>query len=546
MKKPIINNKKLMLDWDWVKNNEAGLDPNILSCGSSKTAHWKCHVCAYEWTTKIQSRNKGTKCKVCLANELSTAPKEKSLAVLYPKLLKEWDYELNKITPDKVYSQSHRLYHWACHLGHKWEETTYRRTSRGNACPFCSNHRVLEGFNDLKTTHPDVLDEWDYEENNKIGIYPTSVTYGSKQVVHWKCKRGHSWKCAVYRRTTNEEGCPHCRKELRTSYPEKVVAFYFSQAFEDCLENYRLNRHTKYELDIYIPSIKVGIEYDGYKWHGDIEKDKAKDLLCTKNGITLFRVREYGCKEYDSDSIKMMVIYRNNNDLSATIIEIINIINNRFGLLKTVDIDIDRDSAIILSKAMSQTKKNSIANTILIKEWDWDKNKGVDPSFITPFSNRKFWWKCPLNHSYQAAACDRSKGNKCPYCCSQKVLKGFNDLEYKYPDLAKEWDYSKNKKKPDEVTAKSNKPYWWICPKCGYSWKTVVHVRTSSGCGCPKCKKIVSSQKIRKKVINLDTNIVYESIKEASEELNINRACISNACKGIIKTAGGYHWKFPD
>ena len=76
---------------------------------------------------------------------------------------------------------------------------------------------------------------------------------------------------------------------------------------------------------------------------------------------------------------------------------------------------------------------------------------------------------------------------------------GYNDLESQYPLVAKEWDYSKNDKKPSEITAKSNKKYWWVCSKCGNSWLTSVYVRTGMNCGCPECKKEKISKAKKKK-----------------------------------------------
>lgn len=56
--------------------------------------------------------------------------------------------------------------------------------------------------------------------------------------------------------------------------------------------------------------------------------------------------------------------------------------------------------------------------------------------------------------------------------------------------------------------------------------------------------------KIRlKKIIQLYNNNEikkYESIKEASEKLNINSLCISKCAKGVSKHAGGFQWKFDD
>lgn len=42
----------------------------------------------------------------------------------------------------------------------------------------------------------------------------------------------------------------------------------------------------------------------------------------------------------------------------------------------------------------------------------------------------------------------------------------------------------------------------------------------------------------------IETNVVYPSIKAASEETGINRGSISNVCCYRAKTAGGYHWRF--
>lgn len=47
-----------------------------------------------------------------------------------------------------------------------------------------------------------------------------------------------------------------------------------------------------------------------------------------------------------------------------------------------------------------------------------------------------------------------------------------------------------------------------------------------------------------KKVICLETNIVYESIEDARIKTKTNRTSLSNVCNGKQNTAGGLHWKF--
>lgn len=49
---------------------------------------------------------------------------------------------------------------------------------------------------------------------------------------------------------------------------------------------------------------------------------------------------------------------------------------------------------------------------------------------------------------------------------------------------------------------------------------------------------------ITRKVICVETEIIYETINNASRQTNINATCIINVCKGKQKTAGGYHWGY--
>ena len=52
-----------------------------------------------------------------------------------------------------------------------------------------------------------------------------------------------------------------------------------------------------YEIDIYVPSKKIGIEFNGSYWHSSIYKDKNyhfnKSKIAEKNGIRLIHIYEY-------------------------------------------------------------------------------------------------------------------------------------------------------------------------------------------------------------------------------------------------------------
>ena len=52
------------------------------------------------------------------------------------------------------------------------------------------------------------------------------------------------------------------------------------------------------------------------------------------------------------------------------------------------------------------------------------------------------------------------------------------------------------------------------------------------------------SECFSRKVICVETGVIYSSCKEAGIKMGINRGSISNVASGKRKRAGGYHWKF--
>ena len=161
-------------------------------------------------------------------------------------------------------------------------------------------------------------------------------------------------------------------------------------------------------------------------------------------------------------------------------------------------------------------------------------------------------WKCKNQHDYQMPIASRTRGSGCPYCSGRKVLKGYNDLQTRFPQLCKEWDYEKNNKLgiyPDEVTSGSDKRVWWKCSVCGNQWQREIGVVTNSAKnnnrnGCKICAERFTASSKFKPVICVETGVVYKSLKEAEQLTGISQSCIGNCCKGTQKTAGKMHWKY--
>lgn len=122
-------------------------------------------------------------------------------------------------------------------------------------------------------------------------------------------------------------------------------------------------------------------------------------------------------------------------------------------------------------------------------EWHETKNGRLRAQDVTPYSNRRVWWRCGLGHEYRAVVSTRTmRGGGCPYCANRQVLAGFNDLATLMPKVAAQWHPTLNAPlRPDMVTVGCHRKVWWQCDE-GHVWRSVIYSRTGAmKCGCPVC-----------------------------------------------------------
>lgn len=124
-------------------------------------------------------------------------------------------------------------------------------------------------------------------------------------------------------------------------------------------------------------------------------------------------------------------------------------------------------------------------NPDLAKEFHPQKNGDLTVNNVAEKNSKKVWWLCVKGHEWQAPISVRAKGIGCPYCAGVRIWPGDNDLLTKYPEICKEWDYEKNKIKPNEIGAGSGKKVWWICSK-NHHFQSSPNSRVL-GIGCPFC-----------------------------------------------------------
>ena len=542
-KKYLIDNPTLMAEWNWEKNNELGLDPKTLTCGSGKKVWWKCTK-GHEWLATIDSRNRGNGCPYCSNHKVLNGYND--LATLNPKLANEWNYEKNgDLKPEDVTISSGKKVWWKCPKGHEWQAVIANRNN-GSGCPYCTGKYAIKFENDLKTLNPQLANEWNYEKNGDLK--PEDVMTNSGKKVWWKCSKGHEWRATIDHRNKGTDcpycssnkilkgyndlatinpklakewnyekngdlrpedflsnsgkkvwwkcskghewhttinnrnggnGCPICNSESNTSLPEFAVLYYLGKHEMKAFHSYK---EKGYELDIYIPSKKIAIEYDGYFYHKNkIKKDLEKNHKCKKDGIKLYRVRE-GLQSLKDSSIDYFVD-KNQKNLGEVLQKVLSEI---IGI--NVDINLKRD-AIEIENLREYTKKaNSLlfSNPTLAKEWNYERNGSLRPEHILANSHKNVWWKCSKGHEWQAQIKSRNNGSGCPYCSGKKVLAGYNDLATINPKLAKEWNYERNGNlKPEDFTAGSHQKVWWKCSK-GHEWEAKIQNR-NNGRGCPYC-----------------------------------------------------------
>ena len=105
------------------------------------------------------------------------------------------------------------------------------------------------------------------------------------------------------------------------------------------------------------------------------------------------------------------------------------------------------------------------------------------PHNTTLRSHKQIFWlyhKCSAGqeHSWTAEPKRRTGRGKrgCPFCAGQAACK-CNSLSSLYPDIAAEWDFTKNEDQPSDYTARSHHPAWWVTPQHG-SWQQRIDSRT--------------------------------------------------------------------
>jgi predicted GIY-YIG superfamily endonuclease len=420
-------------EWHREKNGE--LSPADVCMGSHKKVWWRCSKnVEHEWEGKVCNRTSKNQsgCPICKGRKVVS--NENSLESRYRELAREWHPSLNKgLEPSDVRTNSHKKVFWQCRVSeeHIWESRIFARTRYGHGCPYCSGLRVLKGFNDLRTTHPEIAVQW--HQNLNGTLMADEVSAGSSKKVYWQCSEypDHHWQAIVNSRTNGGWGCPIC-SGLKTM-----------KGFNDLVTTH--------------PQIAA-------EWHPVLNGILMPTGVSRGCNTKVF----WKCSKHENHIWKASVASRTSDNAGCPVCSGYQTLKG-FNDIQTTHPDIAAD-------------------------WHPTLNGKLKPTDITAGSKVKVFWQCRnfADHVWHSTVANkRVSRNGCSICSGHTVLIGFNDLNTTDPDIAKEWHPTKNKTlNPTSLTRGSAEKVWWECTKDNsHIWKAQVKARTLMGHGCPDCSE---------------------------------------------------------
>ena len=269
-KTSLLEHMPTVLDW-W----DDPRDPNSIGKSSSIPIKLVCKNNHKFESKPCNFSNKRIVCHEC-----------KSIGFNYPELI-----ELLVNKSDKYLStMSHKVIEWFCPKGHTYMLRVSKAIGRGDRCPYCSNHKVLSGFNDLKSQKPEVASLLtDQSIADSVHVY-------SNKTYSFTCPEGHVWLSSLSN-VSQGRRCNVCALN-KTSIIEKFLSTELSKNFTITHinpEDYIKINNKKVSIDmlISVDSLRIIVEFDGAYWHTiRVDQDTKKTNNILEEGFLVVRFRE--------------------------------------------------------------------------------------------------------------------------------------------------------------------------------------------------------------------------------------------------------------
>ena len=377
------------------------------------------------------------------------------------------------------------------------------------------SYRIVDEKNSFAAKFPRLLEEWHWEKNQELGISPYEISPSAKISPWWTCKKHKPYQARLGNRThkTHPTRCPDCKSQ--TSRNELRIYFELKSIFGSV--GHRV-RDFGSEIDVYLPDYRLGIEYDGARFHKDKTVKDTKQIHDLELvNIKLIRVREKPLLKLGENDVSVsknkLLSHEDIANLLRAIIKIslkalsLQTIEDCKNYIKNGNFCAEDEYVDTVINRFGVPFEESLAAKFpdIASEWDLEKNHPYTPDMITPgvagnASNKEFYWLCPIDPkhpSYQMPVYSRT-GKQRSGCvsCSGRVATYDNNLELNYPEHAQMFDRAENLSDRGEkifasmITPNSGVKYDWVCPE-GHmiESKSPDHiVKNKEYLGCTDCR----------------------------------------------------------
>jgi hypothetical protein len=468
-----------------------------ISPKSNRKYQWRClRNSEHLWFASVFSRVEGTGCPFCAGKKVMTRVND--LESRNPKLVAEW-HERNLLKPSEVTSGSQKRVWWRCSKfpEHEWEAVINSR-NKGSGCPYCSNTKLLVGYNDLGTLHPSIAKLWHPSKN---GITRPSDVIGASGKKFWfQCPENnqHYWQSSPNRLVTQGAGCPICSNRKLASGQNDLATL-----------NPALSQEWAEDLNGIGASVVHAGSHSVYWWRCSMQPSHLWQTSPQK------RKQGQGCPycsnkrvapgfndlksffpsiadEWDfeaNEGISPSQVSKKSHRKVSWVCSS----DPRHKWVATVASRAAGNGCPACKGRLTIKGVNDLATLFpeLVDEWHPTLNTRPTPGLLSPGSRERVWWGCRkfVDHAWEAAVSSRTRmGSGCPICANLRVKSGFNDLATIRPDVAKTWHPKKNGQlRPDQFVSGTNEMIWWQCPSvASHVWRASVKNRTT-GRGCPDC-----------------------------------------------------------
>lgn len=457
----------------FVKNPD--IEPLEEYKGSRANIMCRCKVCNHEWPVRPGNLLSGKGCPIC-AIKRNTARQTKSQADFLTELAKN-NPNVDVLEPYRNMKTNILFRCRKCH--YEWPARP-DHVIKGHGCPVCGGSMRKENDTFLA-------------QLTKINpmIEPLDPYVNVRSKILCRCNYCKNEWSATPDKLLQGNGCPNCAKRKKTSFPEQAIYFYLRKLFPDAVDRYYLP-NSKTEIDIFVPSLNVGIEYDGVYWHkSKADRETQKYQKCQEHGITLYRIRE-STRVIDGIADAIIIRHKpyNFETLDSALVELFSLMGVQ------IAVNTFENSAIIRAQFYTELASNSLATLYpeVADEWNTEKNGAITPSMVSYGSNVPYWWKCSIcQREWSAAVADRTVGGKgCSKCAKAKLSKQFKKKHEVFIEQLKTVNPNLE---PLEECKLTHDKILIRCKICSYEWPAAP-ANLLRGRACPKCSRKRGNAKI--------------------------------------------------